>query len=139
MKMSDTPLAYLAGFFDGEGCVTVGNNGSFALGIVNTHLPILNMFKAVFGGSVTSRKQRVNKAQFVWRVYGQTAVDTATLLAPLTIEKREQLVIAIDWMTSRSQFKTVSGEGKGRYSDPRREAAVQGVQSELTRMKKESY
>ena len=136
---SDISLAYLAGFFDGEGCVTVGNNGSLVLGIVNTHLPILNMFKSVFGGSVASRKQRVNKAQFVWRVYGQTAVDAATLLAPLTIEKKEQLVVAIDWMTYRSQFKTVSGEGKGRYSDPRREAAVQRVQNELTRMKKESY
>ena len=131
--MSRVP--YLTGFFDGEGCVTLGENGSIALGIVNTNLPTLQLFQEVFGGSVAPRKQMVNKPQYVWRVYGESAVKAATQMLECSIEKRDQLVKAIEWMAMRGNFPT-SRVGRGKTAHPDRARVIKETQIILTNMKK---
>jgi hypothetical protein len=128
-------VPYLTGFFDGEGCVTVSKNGSIALGIVNTHLPTLQLFQEVFGGSVAPRKQMVNKPQYVWRVYGESAVNVATQMIEFSMEKQDQLVKAIEWMALRKNFPTTR-KGRGRTSHPDRASAIAETQRILTNMKK---
>lgn len=132
--------AYLAGFFDGEGCVTLGQNGSIALGIVNTNLPILNLFKEVLGGTVASRLQMVNKPQYVWRTYGPTAVSAGEVLLPFLIEKREQMEVVIDWFKTRDRFEALTRQGrKGKFANPARAEAILYTQTMLTKMKKGTH
>lgn len=54
-------IYYLAGFFDGEGCITLGKNGGVTISVVNTCYRVLCQFQDAFGGSVRERKQKVNK------------------------------------------------------------------------------
>jgi hypothetical protein len=137
-RRTSLSLEYIAGFFDGEGCVTVGKNGSLALGIVNTSLPTLLGIQEAVGGSVTSRKQKVNKPQYVWRVYGQEALSVCDKLLPFSLEKYDQLKYGIEWMNVRSEFKTHRIPGKhGRRAHPLRESAIKTAQVALTKMKKE--
>src|SRR5579859_4067102 len=49
---------YLAGFFDGEGCVSTNgraSGGYLTVTIANSHLPILEVIKDQFGGSISRR------------------------------------------------------------------------------------
>ena len=133
----NTKIAYFAGFFDGEGCVTVGLNGGIALGIVNTSLEVLTALQLGFGGSISPRKQIVNKPQFVWRVYGDDAVRIAKELIPFSIEKRAQLEVVLAWVEERDKYKSIRVPGKrGTFSDPNRKIAIKQTQELLTKMKK---
>ena len=118
-------LAYFAGFFDGEGCVVIGKNGSLAIRVINTNLRILNLFQESFRGSVKQRSQIVNKKQYVWSVYGEDAVEFAIRMSPYCIEKHEQLNKAIEWMDERKTY----------FRSEDREAVVEKYRQQLTEMK----
>lgn len=132
-------LAYLAGFFDGEGCVTIGKNGSLCLGIVNTSLPVLEMMQEELGGTIAGRKQMVNKKQYVWRVYGHNAFRVALALHKYSVEKREQFEEIMDWYVERDAYPPAQNQGRGRKAHPERDAAIKMVQEKLTRMKMGVY
>lgn len=129
-------IQYLAGFFDGEGCITIGNNGSLCLGVVNTNRKVLELFVERLGGTIGDRKQRVNKAQYVWRLYGDNAVNALMQLEMHLIEKQDQAHYAIDWMLrERGNYPTSQATGRGRKAHPDRAAAIKRYQTTLTNMK----
>lgn len=129
---------YLSGFFDGEGCVVIGNNGSIQLRVINTNLKILELFKKTFGGSIGKRKQIVNKPQYVWSAYGDLSVKLCYLLASISIEKREQFLKCIEWFNERHLYPPISIPGKrGRFANEDRLARIKWYQKQLTQMKKE--
>lgn len=119
--------AYLGGFFDGEGCVVVGNNGAVQVRIINTNKDILNMYKVYGAGSVAERKQKVNKQQYVWSVYGEAAEKFLGIIANYTIDKRPQILVALNWI-SEKRLNT--------YSPEQRKLRIKEVQEQLTQMKK---
>ena len=93
---------YLAGFFDGDGCVfcRTGLSGcdlsvsqSFKQG------EVLMLFLSTFGGSVRKMADGVGFRQpaLVWRVSGALARSAASVLAPYSITKRKQLELAAAW------------------------------------------
>ncbi len=130
-------LAYLAGFFDGEGCVSITKNGSVDLRIVNTNKSVLEEFKDRFGGSVTSRKQRTNKNQYVWCIYGIEAVVASQLLFTHSRDKAEQLIAVIEYFDKRNTIQTITKENsKGRFGNPERKALVTKYRSLLSDLKK---
>lgn len=54
--------AYLAGFIDGEGCITIKCNGLVRLSITNTVKPVLDGIRARLGyGSIGRRDNKSNK------------------------------------------------------------------------------
>lgn len=128
-------LEYLAGFFDGEGCITISNNGSLCLGVVNTSYPVLQMFVKEFGGIVQDRKQIVNKKQYVWRAYGETAMDTLRKIDIHLVEKQNQAFVAEEWMRVRNQYPTVQSISRGRFANPERAKAIKKYQTKLTNLK----
>jgi hypothetical protein len=128
-------LEYLAGFFDGEGCITVSKNGSIALGVVNTSKEVLDLFVAELGGVVQDRKQIVNKRQYVWRVYGMDAVKILKVLGPTLIEKKSQAYTAIEWMERRHLFSPLPTGKKGGRVNPERAIAIKKYQTLLTQQK----
>ena len=126
---------YLAGFFDGEGCVSLNSNGSIQLRVINTYKPVLDLFVEEFGGSVKIRKQRINKSQYHWSVYGDDAYEVAKILGELCIEKADQLHVVMDWFEIRDQYKSKQATGRGRHAHPDRANKIKEIQTTLTGMK----
>ena len=128
--------AYIAGFFDGEGCITVSANGALTLSVINTGKKVLDMFQEVLGGTVTERKQRVNKTQYTWRAYGETAVDALESMFQFLVEKKEQAEVALSWMEERQEYKATNvGYLKGKKAHPLRAKRLDEIRKELTRLK----
>ena len=94
-------LEYLAGFFDGDGCVAGNagyNNCQLTVAQAVSGSTVLLLFRSAFGGSI-SLFSTVGYGQPVlrWQLAGQRARQVASLLEPLTSCKRSQLRIAAAW------------------------------------------
>jgi hypothetical protein len=94
--------AYLAGFFDGEGCIRVNKTATknttgyhlFAT-VANNCVPILELYKGKYGGSVN----RKNKGQcYYWSLFKKASVEKfLTDSLPYLIVKRDEALIAREY------------------------------------------
>ena len=101
-------LEFLAGFFDGDGCVKCSTNLSgcvLAVGQSYDQAEILMLFREAFGGSITRECGGVGlkKPMLQWQLCGDSARRTARLLAPHSITKQKQLLIAARWPKTKSR------------------------------------
>lgn len=92
----DQQLAYCAGFFDGEGCISfeAHPNGGFTLRCITAQKyddRPLELMEEVFGGSVYQFASGVNKHVIV----GKKAVAMLERFMPLLIVKERQARIAV--------------------------------------------
>ena len=88
--LTPTERAYLAGFFDGEGCVE--SNGT-TVGISNTFPDVLYRFQRAFGGHVGPKTDnRTSRSRAVWRwaISGADARHVLYVMIPSLTEKRAQ-------------------------------------------------
>ena len=99
-KQSSEPVPtekaiYLAGHFDGEGCVMLRPNGKSykpVISVSNAYLPVLEMYRLYFGGVVSRSSGGVNKEIFVWNLYGYHAVIRfLKSVQPFSLEKKDQI------------------------------------------------
>ena len=100
-------LAYLAGFFDGDGCVTCESSLSGCyLSIAQSfdQAEVLMLFHEAFGGSITRARSGMGlwKPLLQWVAYGQSARNAAQLLAAQSITKQKQLLLAAQWPETKS-------------------------------------
>ena len=95
-------LEYLAGFFDGDGCVRYQTDLSGCMLVVGQsydQAEVLMLFCEAFGGSI-GREQSgmgLRKPMLHWQLYGDSARQAARILAPCSITKQKQLLIAARW------------------------------------------
>ena len=95
---TEPTLAYLGGFIDGEGSISV-IGGSVSLRVTNTNHAILAQLADMFGGTIvvhtipTVRK----KVCYQWVAYGETAADALEDLFPHLREKRMQAFMALEY------------------------------------------
>jgi len=104
---ADAPLAYLAGFFDGEGSVQIvkriarrrhSPHYSLVISCSNAHPKVVEMFRSAFGGSVISSKRNDNShISYMWRVYGQGAASVLESLQPYLVVKAQRVKLAVDF------------------------------------------
>ena len=98
-------LPYLAGFFDGDGCVA-GRPGGCTLRVTQSYdkADILLLFRSTFGGSITrnSDGKGLRKPSLRWVVCGPSARSASQLLAPYSITKHRQLLLASEWPQEKS-------------------------------------
>ncbi len=107
-KLTKSTKAYLAGFFDGEGCIYASYNRNphparknasppryyIAATVTNTHYPILALFKAFFGGGISYKSDDSKCAH--WRVSARDDLTYfLTAIQPYCIVKAEQIKIAL--------------------------------------------
>lgn len=90
-----THLAYLAGFFDGEGCIGHyqggGGRSHFRMFLANSNLAILEDFRDTLGGTihVKSKSSPLTKRDmWTWNAQGEGAWDAYYKLEPYLREKR---------------------------------------------------
>jgi len=96
-------LEYLAGYFDGEGCVCVsaGSHGAKSLYLlitIQTGDPeIVQLFAEQFGGTckAIANKPNASRQQYRWAIYGVKAQNALRQLLPFLIGKREVAELAL--------------------------------------------
>lgn len=103
LRGMDNELAYLAGFFDGEGCISINRNSSQHYGLLLAAAQInpapLFLLYQRFGGYIV-RKQRPTdryRAVHQWRSSGREAADVLRQLQPYLVVKKEEADIAIEF------------------------------------------
>lgn len=102
----EADVRYLAGFFDGDGCVSAEASlcGCF-LQMTQTAANnwILFQFLMKFGGGLSVNRQGCGSTAPViaWRASGETARRTSSILKKHCIVKKEQLEIAASWPRCR--------------------------------------
>ena len=104
---SDTTLAYLAGFFDGEGSVTVGRKTRstgdrsyfLQISITQPSLPALEVYQSYFGGHVGSVKRPAGMSP-TWQWSPHQAGKTLFLssLLPFIVLKKQQFERALEFL-----------------------------------------
>ena len=137
-------LAYIAGYFDGEGCVEIerdsrGYTGySVRIVVTNTYPVILEELEDAFGGTVTSKIKYSQKHRQVyqWRVLSRDVYNFIDVILPYLREKKLQAKLAKEYCEEFGLGK-VSGNSTKRsaYEKKRQEWYYQ----ELRRLKKVEY
>ena len=102
----EADVRYLAGFFDGDGCVSVNTGVSgcvLQLGQVASNSAVLFQFLLKFEGGIYMKAQGCGSAAptVAWRVHGDTARHASSILQQHCIVKEEQLKIAASWPRCR--------------------------------------
>ena len=106
-----TEIAYIAGFFDGEGCIRIkhanqGGNSYYVIAhITNTNELILGMVKNLFGGNIRVQEKGRNKKVFSWSISTSEAVDFLKTIEPFLNEKQEQALLAIYFHANKEKMK----------------------------------
>jgi hypothetical protein len=101
--LPETILAYAAGMFDGEGCVTAmiyNEQGyekkRFWVDIVNTDRTVVNWLQITFGGMIYEIQPEGNrKLRFTWRLNGELAFEFYQAIYPYSIIKKSQIEMAM--------------------------------------------
>ena len=105
---------YIAGFFDGEGCVAVyksaGKHNSYGLRtqLAQNKTPestfLFSILKDTFGGNLSEQVTLTKRIKYNWQLNGDKAVAFLEFILPHTIMKGEQIRLAIDWQRSRPKM-----------------------------------
>lgn len=98
---------YLAGFFDGEGSISLIKNkeksGKVGFQLVihlsNTNLKILEKYKELFGGSIyiTKRLTERHKQAYYWTARSKTALMFLEKIKPYLFIKKRQAILGIEF------------------------------------------
>ncbi len=107
-KLRTHMLCYLAGFFDGEGCVGIyphrnARTGKhyyeLSLNVTQKDRTILNFFQAHYGGYIIyNHKQNVHK----WTTDVPSAVIFLNDILPFLIVKSAQVKLALEFQKTKS-------------------------------------
>lgn len=127
--MKKTDLAYFAGIFDGEGCVTIRIRHSkytlktgepqiwkgygLEVSIANTNEWLCQQLLFSFGGNVYCRRLESAQSQriWAWQSADKKALSFLEAILPYTKLKRPQLEIAMEYQKRKNQ------RGKGKLTD----------------------
>lgn len=111
--LSDVDLAYIAGFLDGEGSITIHENckpsprglnpnHTMQVSIGNTDPRVIEWIHSKFGGSLCRRKQRPgHKPVLQWIIRAAMALPFLELIRPFVRMKCDQIDLAIEFQRSK--------------------------------------
>jgi len=132
-KVSKLTIQYVAGLFDGEGCVNIYQTKKgvkkdrigyeLTATIYNTYFEIIKRLKETFGGyGLTRKRERVRngenwKTSYEWKLSCSKAKDFLKKLLPYLIIKKEQAKIAIEFQELRERKKYRFGRNPKEVDD----------------------
>ena len=114
----DILSGYLAGFFDGEGCISIiktKNPLRYTLNVhvINTNFDILKLYNNKFGGNIVKNTNKNSKEYYkeawVWYPFSDNIITFLKFIKPYTIVKNEQIEYAIkfkEWYSKIRKIKT---------------------------------
>jgi hypothetical protein len=111
--VNEIELATLAGFFAGEGNITIsgGEWPTLYAALGNTERFWVERFYKEFGGSLYLEQPKYSGAKFMfrWRVSGKKAVKFLRTIQPfLQGEKAEQLVVALKFQNLKEIERSIT-------------------------------
>lgn len=117
---AEIDMAYIAGFFDGEGCVGIyyrkknkDRNFVLQIALVQNASPsarhLLGSISLRFGGYVASRYPAKREA-LAWTATGLRAYYFLSQICPYLRLKKEQAEVAMAWQAGRPQPNAVGGK-----------------------------
>lgn len=140
VPISIEDIAYAAGFFDGEGCISISKNGAIDIKITNTAKNVLVKLQNTFGGSITNRTQKVNKIQYAYSFYGEEAINFLNIIKPFLIDKLPQADTILEYYALRVDIKPIRIPGsRGAHANPDRDILVEVYRDILTEQKLEEH
>jgi len=107
----DVSIAYMAGFFDGEGSVGIYGGGGTSGRTVrvqvtqNVHpasTALLDCGRSKWGGSMTVMNRSGKRQAWNWQVNGAAAIAMLRDLRPFLLLKAEQVDLTFEWWEGRS-------------------------------------
>lgn len=109
--MTNEELAYIAGFFDGEGCVNFCQSGQYKTWLIrafvrNCDKSIIDYIHANFGGRIetTNHKKHPHwKTSYCWRGDWDTAINFLVAIEPWVRIKKDQILVARLWNAIRNR------------------------------------
>ena len=110
-QLSKDELAYIAGIFDGEGCINFQCiRGSYYIRVLitNTNRDLLEYIQSIFGGDIKKMSRKSGwKQSYVWRLSWSKAIEFLSLIEPWLRVKEDQAHIAFCW----DHFRPGRGQG----------------------------
>lgn len=98
--MTDSDIAWAAGFFDGEGCITfMERSGRYYCSISTSQYydgRSIIFFKILFGGRV-NQKLRNGAPLWTWTQYGKDALHTLSLVRPYLKRKDREADLLFEY------------------------------------------
>jgi hypothetical protein len=102
---STEQLAYLAGYFDGDGSVFY-SKGLISVGIGSGDKAVIERFAILFGGKIHRIVAKQSKrAIYDWRRFGADAQEVLAALFPWLIAKREAAVLGLEFRMWKAGVK----------------------------------
>jgi hypothetical protein len=101
LQMTEIKAAWLAGFFDGEGCVRWSRRKvlrSVSLTLTNTNEAVMQKVMMVTGtGKITEKQPKSSKHSlcYTWQCYGDNAQSLLRQMLPELVIKREAAEVAL--------------------------------------------
>lgn len=145
--MNKNNLCYVAGLFDGEGCVDIYKASTskasksislmLRVAISQKDGQIMNWLQDNFGGYVG-----INRANghyiHCWEVRSQKAKEFLSLIYPFSIIKKEQIKVALEFETNKGKYlETLKGyQGFRTLSEEEIKSRIE-TKEKLQRMKRE--
>lgn len=138
-------IIYLAGIFDGEGCVYIavrkareGRSPQYSVDCsVNMQdgAPI-KMLQNLFGGIYHIRKKSGNFPAAEWRVCSKKAKNFMKKILPYSTVKKDQILVAIEFIDRCKNKKRIGCYGTSRRLNLEELDIQQGYKERLSKMKK---
>lgn len=139
-------LGWMAGFFDGEGCIQIRKSSkggsvyyNLLVGIDNTDPRPLLIYQERFGGVVKLRERSKDERRKGWRdvwrwnIMAQQAETFLRAVEFLLVNKREEAILALRYRD------TLVGH-TGPYKDPvRSRQRIEEVRTELSELKHKTW
>lgn len=104
-------VIYIAGYFDGEGCITIHNHCSICVQLTNTYLPTLKWIQQLFDGCIYnhSSHKKGYKYSYKWQTAGFNAFYFLSAISIYLKEKKQQADLAIQFYDTCDSVKYHNG------------------------------
>lgn len=113
--------AYLAGFFDGEGSISMGRRGqnrSMFLRVSNTNINSLHRLQRAFGGKIyPENKGDMSRRRPIWKWYcaSDAAVIALQAMLPFLGIKKEKALLALAFQEMKGSWSAKREEIADRF------------------------
>lgn len=102
---NEIELSYLAGYFDGEGCIHISKIGARVVAIKSCYPKVVQRFYKIYGGWCkklpNKSKTKIWRHFYYFRIYGDEALYVVHSLFPFLREKKEQARLFIKYSSSK--------------------------------------
>jgi len=126
---------YVAGLFDGEGCIQIGQTGTLLITLGNTNYLVLNKLQGEYGGFISKLPKRVPRHLdcWVWSIHSKKSIQFLERISSHLIIKKRQVELGLHYILNKRDIRKMKHYGEIQMERDWREQVV----TKMKAMKKE--